>query len=189
MISHSELKKGQLVTMDGQPFEVIEANPQRCAQRQLMIQAKFKNLITGLVSEKTVHQGDNFEEADMEKVDVKFLFSHKGKFGFCEAENPAARFELTETQVGSSIKFLKPNQSLTGIKFDGKILNIVLPIKVQLKVTEADPGLRGNRSQSGTKLVTVETGAQINVPLFVEQEDVVEINTDTGEYVRRVEKE
>jgi len=89
--------------------------------------------------------------------------------------------------IGEGSKFLKPNQILTGIKFQEKIINIVLPIKVQLKVIEAPPGVKGERAQAGTKPVTLETGATINVPLFIETGDIIEVNTETGEYVRRVE--
>jgi len=153
----------------------------------VVARTKIKNLINGKVLEKTFHQGDTFEEAELEKIEVKFLFSHRGKFGFCEAQNPAKRFELTEEQIGEGTQFLKSNQILTGIKFQDKIINAVLPIKVHLKVTEAPPGIKGDRAQGGTKTVTLETGAQINVPLFVEQGDIVEVNTETGEYVRRVE--
>jgi len=94
---------------------------------------------------------------------------------------------LAEAQIGEAGKFLKPNQIITGIKFQDKIVNVVLPIKVQLKVIEAPPGVKGERAQAGTKPVTMETGAKINVPLFVEQGDVIEVNTETGQYVRRVE--
>jgi elongation factor P len=102
-------------------------------------------------------------------------------------ENSKNRFELTNEQIGGSSGFVKPNQVLTGMVFDGKIINIVIPIKVQLKVTETPPGTRGNRAQAGTKTAIVETGAKVNVPLFIETGDIIEVNTESGEYSRRVE--
>lgn len=187
MLSYFDLRKGTQFILDDQPYEVLEFQQMRKAQDVTVAQTKIKNLITGKVIEKNFHLGETFQEAELEKVPVKFIYSHRGKFIFSEKENPKNRFELTEEQIGSGAKFLKPNQELIAIKFQGKIINIVLPIKVQLKVIEAPPGLKGGRAQPGNKMVTLETGAQINVPLFIEQGDVIEINTETQEYVRRVE--
>ena len=187
MLSHTDLKKGVQIILEGEPYEVLEANPIRAAQGKAIIQTRVKNLITGSVFGKNFHQGETFEEAGLEKLEVKFLYSHRDKFGFCEVQNQKNRFELVEEQIGPAGKFLKPSQILPGIKFRDKIINIAIPIKAQLKVTEAPPGTKGDRAQSGTKVAILETGAQINVPLFVEQDDVIEINTEMGEYVRRVE--
>jgi elongation factor P len=187
MLSYFDLRKGTKFILEGQPYEVLEFQQIYKAQDMVVARTKIKNLINGKVLERTFHQDDKFEEAELEKIEVKFIFAHRGKFGFSEAQNPKIRFELTEEQIGEGSKFLKPNQILTGIKFQGKIINIILPIKVQLKVTEAPPGVKGERAQAGTKPVTLETGAKINVPLFVEQGDIVEVNTETGEYVRRIE--
>jgi len=187
MLSYFDLRKGVKFILEGQPYEVLEFQQIYKAQDMVVARTKIKNLINGKVLERTFHQGDTFEEAELEKIEVKFIYSHRGKFCFSETQNPRARFELEEEKIGEGAKFLKPNQILTGIKFQGKIINIILPIKVQLKVTEAPPGIKGDRAQGGTKTVTLETGAKINVPLFVEQGDIVEVNTETGEYVRRVE--
>ena len=111
----------------------------------------------------------------------------RNKFSFSEEENPQKRFELTEEQIGPATKFLKPNQIVKGIVFEEKIINIALPIKINLKVIEAPPGVKGDRSQSGTKQVVLETGAKINAPLFIKEGDIIEVNTETGEYVRRIE--
>ena len=186
MLSYFDLRKGIKFILDGQPYEVLEFQQIYKAQDMVVARTKIRNLITGKVLEKTFHQGETFEEAEIEKIEVKFLYSHRGKLGFCEAQNPAKRFELSEEKIGPSAKFLKPNQILTGIKFQEKIINVVLPIKVQLKVIEAPPGIKGDRSQAGTKPVVLETGAVVNAPLFIESGDIIEINTETGEYVKRV---
>ncbi len=199
MLSYFDLRKGTRFILEGQPYEVLEFQQMYKAQDMVVAKTKLRNLITGRVHEKNFHQGDTFEEAELEKIEIKFLYSHpdrkssisngasRGKFCFSEIQNSAKRFELEEEQIGEWTKFLKLNQTLTGIKFQDKFINIVLPIKIQLKVAEAPPGIKGDRAQGGTKTVTLETGANINVPLFVEQGDIVEVNTETGEYVRRVE--
>ena len=198
MLSYFDLRKGVKFILDQEPYEVLEFQQIYKAQDMVVARTKIRNLINGKVLERTFHQDDKFEEAELEKVEVKFLYSHpdskssisngasRGKFGFCETQNPRTRFELAEEQIGESSKFLKSNQNLIGIKFQGKIINVSLPIKVQLKVIEAPPGVKGNRSQAGTKTVTLETGAKINVPLFVEEGDIIEINTETAEYTRRI---
>ena len=187
MITHNELKKGVIIIIDNLPYQVLEATPQRYAQRQLMIQTKLRNLVSGNLISKTVHQGETFKEAEIEKIKVKFLYSHRGKFFFSEQENPSKRFDLGQEKIGDGIKYLKPNTVLEALIFQEKVINISLPIKIQLKVIEAPPSLKGERAQSGTKPVTVETGAIINAPLFIENGDVIEINTETDEYVKRME--
>ncbi len=187
MLTHTDLKKGIKIILDGEPYEIMEAVPLKKAQRKVVIQSKIRNLITGNVFSRNFHQGDTFEEAELEKFNAKFLYRHRDKFFFCREENPAQRFELNESQIGSAIQFLKPGQIVEAIVFEEKIINVSLPIKVQLKVIEAPPGERGGRAQAGTKTVTLETGAKINTPLFIEQGDIVEVNTETNEYVRRIE--
>jgi elongation factor P len=187
MLTHTDLKKGIKIILDDEPYEVITSSPMKKAQRRVVIQAKIKNLINGSVLFHNFHQGDVFEEAELLKFKAKFLYTHRGKYFFCYEENPGKRFELTEKQISSSAKFLKLNQIIEGLIFDDKIINISLPIKIQLKVIEAPPGTRGERAQPGTKIVTLENGTKINVPLFINEDDIIEINTETEEYVRRVE--
>ena len=93
---------------------------------------------------------------------------------------------FTEAQIGTQAKFLRPNELVVGIVFEEKIINFKLPIKVQLKVKESPPGLKGDRAQGGTKLAILESGAEVQVPLFIEEGDIIEINTELGEYVKRV---
>jgi len=187
MLSYFDLRKGVQFVYEGQPYEVLEFQQIYKAQDMVVARTKIRNLINGKVLERTFHQDDKFEEAELEKIEVKFLYSRRGKFCFCELQNPSKRFELEEEQIGEGAKFLKSNQVLSGIKFQDRIINIVLPIKVQLQVTEAPPGVKGERAQAGTKPAILETGATINVPLFIEQGEIIELNTETGEYVRRVE--
>jgi len=187
MLSHTDLKRGVQIILDGEPYEILESSAMKKAQRRPVIQSRIRSLLTGNVFERNFQQGDVFEEADLNKFEIKFIYTNKGKFYFSEKDNPSKRFELAKEQIGLGAEFLKPNQILTGILFQEKFINVILPIKVQLKVTEAPPGIKGDRAQGGTKTVILETGAKVNTPLFVETGDIIEVNTETGDYVRRTE--
>jgi elongation factor P len=158
----------------------------KTAQRRPVIQSKIKNLIDGRVQEKNFQQGDMFDEADLGKKEIKYLYQTKGQYFFCDPKDPSNRFFFTEQQIGAQAKFLRPNEIVIGVTFAEKIITFKLPVKVQLKVKETAPGLKGDRAQAGTKEATLESGVTIQVPLFVEEGDVIEINTETGTYVKRV---
>ncbi len=186
MINHTQLRKGVQIVVDGAPYEILESAPMKKAQRRVVIQTRLRNLLSGNMLERTFHQGDTFEEAELIKTESIFLYSSRGKYVFCEKNNRKNRFELEESILGNSARFLKQDQEVTAVRFDEKIINVILPIKITLKVTEAPPGVKGDRAQGGTKSVTLETGTVIQAPLFVETGDEIEINTDKGEYVRRI---
>ncbi|MBI2577242.1 MAG: elongation factor P [Candidatus Wildermuthbacteria bacterium] len=186
MLSYYDLRKGVQFIYENQPYEVLDFRQMGKSQDVVVAQTRIRNLINGKIIQKNFHQSDTFDEAEIEKFSAKFIYNNRGKYVFAEANNPSKRFELTEEQLGDSVKYLKANEIMEGLKFEDKVINIDIPIKVQLKVTEAPPGIKGDRSQGGTKSVVLETGAVMNVPLFVETGDIVEINTETGEYVRRV---
>ncbi len=185
-IPYSELKKGVQIILNNQPHEIIEASSMFKARGHSVLQTKLKNLITGEVISKTFHPSDNLEKTEITKITAKFIYVHRNKFIFSKEDNPSERFELNKEQIGSAVRFLKPNQVIKGIIFENKIINISLPIKIQLKVKEAPPGIKGDRAQGGNKTVVLETGTEINVPLFIKEGDIIEINTEKGEYVRRI---
>lgn len=186
MLNYSDLKRGVQFIMDGQPHEVLEFQQIKKARAAGLLQAKIKNLITGKVLERTFHQGDTFEETEIERVLAKFIYANKDKFVFARADDPSKRFELIQPQIGDGAKFLSPNMEVEANLYEGKIIGVNLPVKVQLKVKEAAPGVKGNRAQSGTKAVVLETGATIQAPLFVQNGDILEINTQSGEYSKRI---
>jgi elongation factor P len=186
MLTHTDLKPGVQFIYEGQPWKVLTADMMKMAQRRPVIQSKIKNLIDGRVQEKNFQQGDVFNEADLEKKEIKFLYQNKGQYFFCEINDPSKRFFFTEAQIGTQAKFLRPNEIVTGIVFNEKIITFKLPIKVQLKVKESAAGIKGDRAQAGTKSAILESGAEIQVPLFVEEGDTIEVNTETGTYVKRV---
>ncbi|MBX4201047.1 elongation factor P [Candidatus Parcubacteria bacterium] len=186
MLSHTDLKKGTQFIFEDQPWEVVDALLVKMAQRRPVVQTKMKNLISGAFQERNFQQGDMFDEAGLEKKNIKFLYANRGEYFFCEEKDPSKRFSFTEAQIGSKGKFFKPNSIVVGIIFNEKIITVVAPIKVQLKVKETPPGVKGDRAQGGTKEATLESGAVIQVPLFIEEGDVIEINTELEEYVKRV---
>jgi len=186
MFTYSELKKGLKIILDNQPYEIIEFSPMFKGRGGSVAQTKLKNLIINNIIAKTFRPSDSFEEAEIQKIEIKFLYFHRDKFVFCEKNNPNKRIELTKEQINRTAQFLKQNEIVEGIVFNEKIINISLPIKIQLKVTEAPPGIQGNRSEAGTKTVILETGAKINTPLFIKEGDIIEVNTENGEYVKRL---
>ncbi len=188
MLGYFDLRKGIKFILEEEPYEVLEFQQMKTAQRRPVAKTKIRNLITGNVVERNFQQADVFKEAELVKIEAKFLYNHRGQYFFSEQKDTSKRFNLTEEQIGPASKFLKNNQIVEEIVFQDKIININLPIKIELKVTDAPPGVRGDRAQGGTKSVILEMGAKINVPLFIETNDIIEINTETGEYVRRVEK-
>ena len=189
MLSYTDLKKGVVFIRDGKPWEVIDSSFSRMQQRKAVVQAKIRDLATGKILEKTFQPSDYFEEANVEKRPLIFLYKHREDFVFNEPGKPQQRFTLEASTVGDAARWLKPNTEITAVFFGDKLLTFSLPIKMDLKVTEAPPGIQGDRSQGGTKAVTLETGASIQAPLFINTGDVIRINTETGDYVERVSKE
>lgn len=185
-IPYSELKKGVRIIHHSQPYEITEASTMFKARGHSVLQTKLKNLITGNIVSQTFRPSETFEEAELSKMKAKFLYFHRDKYVF--SKESSERFNLNKEQLGDIVKFLKPNQVVEALIFKEEIINISLPVKINLLIAEAPPGIKGGRSQSGNKLVTLETGAEINVPLFVKQGDIIEVNTEKGEYVRRIEK-
>lgn len=188
MLSYNELKVGMLFIKDGEPYEVLEYSFVRMQQRKPVAQLKIKNLISGKVLPYTAHQNESFGEAEIEITPIQFIYHNRDQYWFHEIGKPGARFFLTDEVMGETGQFIKQNTEVKAFRFGDRIINIEPPIKVELKVTEAPPSVRGNTAQGGSKTVVLETGAKVNVPLFINTGDVVRINTKTGEYVERVEK-
>ncbi|MCL4437703.1 elongation factor P, partial [Patescibacteria group bacterium] len=132
--------------------------------------------------------GDYFEEANIERNEAVFIYANKGEYWFHEKGNPGNRFSLKAEVIGEGANFLKPQTEVEMVIFNGKVINVIMPIKMDFKVVEAPPAIRGNTAQGGSKQITLEGGAKISAPLFIEEGDLVRINTQTGEYVERVEK-
>lgn len=186
MIAYNELKKGTLFIWNGEPYEVLEYNFVRMQQRRPSAQTKIRNLKTGSISTQTFKQSDTFEELEIIKKPVVFVFCNRGICTFHAKENPSNRFTLGEELLGGKQQYLKPKEEITARYIEDDLLDIAIPIKVDLLVKEAPPAVRGNTAQGGLKQITLETGLTINAPMFIDEGDVVRINTESGEYVERV---
>jgi elongation factor P len=184
----NELKPKTFFILEGQPYEVLETHHLKMQQRRPVVQTRMRNLLNGKLIERNFAQSDIFEEADIERREVKFLYNHRDEYWFSAMDNPADRFKLERDIIGDSYKYLKANTIIQAITFNNKIITIELPIKMEFKVIEAPPAIHGDTAQGGVKQVKLETGATVNVPLFVEENDVIKLNTETGEYVERVSK-
>jgi len=188
MLSYNELKTGTVFKWEGQPYRVLEYEFLRMQATKPVAKVKMKNLLTGQVVSRNFHSKETFEEVEVDRQDLTFLYSHRDEFWFCEKGNPKNRFKLTAEQIGEQAQFMKPNSDVAALKIEDQIMGIEVPIKMDLKVKEAPPGFRGDTAQGGNKLVTLETGAQISVPLFINAGDIIRVNTQLGTYVERVEK-
>lgn len=186
MLEYNEITLGKVIIFDDEPWEVIASHVFRKQQRKPVNATKLRNMITGRVTENSFHQSEKVEEAEIDSQDIKFIYEAKGEYWFHEDGNPAKRFALKEEQIGYGSKFLKKDAILKAMIFNEEIIGVKVPVKVELKVVEAPPNMKGNTAQGGNKVVKVETGASVNAPLFINEGDVIVVNTETGDYVERV---
>ncbi len=187
-IGVNELKPKTYFIYEGQPYVVIETHHLKMQQRRPTVQVRMRNLINGKLLERNFAQSDVFEPADVERQKVKYLYAHRDQYWFSYEKELSKRFELKSDIIGDSAKFLKTNTIIDAIAFESAIISIELPIKMEFKVVEAPPAIRGDTAQGGVKQVVIETGATINAPLFIEQDDIILVNTETGQYVERANK-
>ena len=197
-LEYDEIKERKYIVLDGEPWEVLTSHVFRKQQRKPVNAVKLKNLISGKVTEQSFHVSEKVEEAEIEKRDVKYLYNNRNEFWFCEQNDPSKRFKIEESVLGTRAKFLKPNSIIGLLTFDdpgsraelatglGKIIGVDMPIKVDLKVIEAHPAVKGNTATGASKLVVVETGTEVLVPMFIKEGEIIRINSETGEYTERV---
>ena len=188
ILSYSEILPKKIILIDGQPFEVLDAHVFQKQKSRPVNHTKVKNLLSGSVKEVVFHQFEKAEEADMGSKEVKYLYLNRGEHWFCDAKDAANRFKLSDDLLGVGIKFIKLNSIVDATTFNDNIIGLRYPVKVELKVTESAPAVRGNTSGNASKIVTLETGATVNVPMFINEGDIIRINTETNEYTERVEK-
>ncbi len=184
----NDLKSGVFFIYEGQPYVVLETHHLKMQQRRPTLQTKFKNLLNGKTYERNFQQSDVFEEADVERQNVKFLYTHREEYWFSDEKDQSKRFKLDQELIGEAVKYLKANTVLSALLFNQKIITVELPVKMDFKVVEAPPAIRGDTAQGGVKQVKIETGALVNVPLFINEGDVIRLNTQSGDYVERVDK-
>lgn len=186
MLEYNKVTIHKYIIYEDEPWEVIGSHVFRKQQRKPVNATKLRNLITDRVTEVSFHVSDKVEEAEINKKEIKYLYNNRGEWWFSETNDSSKRFTLPQDMVGNASKFLKPNTVIDAILFDERIIGIKIPIKVELKVTEAHDAVRGNTAQGATKSVKLETDTEIQVPMFIKEGDVVRVNTETGQYTDRV---
>jgi len=189
-LEYSEIREKKIIIYNDEPCEVVESHVARTQQRKPQNQVKLKSLISGKTISATFHVSDTADEAEIIKRDVKFLYQNRGEYWFCDPEDPRNRFKLDATLLGNAGKFLKTNENVTALVWDNDgeevTIKLSLPIKMEFKVKEAPPAVRGDTSKSGNKIITLENGTTLNAPMFINEGDTIRVNTETGEYVERV---
>lgn len=188
ILSYNDIVQKKVIVYNGEPYEVLSSHVFRMQQRKPVNQTKLRHLVTGKVVEISFHQNESAEEADISRMEATYLYTNRGESWFCEAGNPKNRFSFPEDAVHEKIQWLKANSPVEVMLYNEKPITVAIPIKVDLKVTDAPPAVKGDTATGGNKLVTLESGATVLTPLFINPGDILRINTDSGEYVERVEK-
>ena len=181
----TDIRTGTVVKVSGDPYLVTWNQFSRKEAQKPVMRTKLKNLITGNVLEKTFLAGESFEFADIEKRRCQYLYKDDKEANFMDNES-FEQFSLPLEEIKDSLKFLNDDTEVHVTMYEGRPIGVQPPIKVALKITETTPGVKGDTAQGGSKQATVETGATVTVPLFVKEGEKIIINTETGEYVNRV---
>jgi len=181
----SDLRKGLKIIIDGAPYIITDFQFSKPGKGQALYRCKLKNMITGYTMDRTYRSGDKFEPANLEEVNAQFLYNDAEGYHFMDT-NTYDNLTLTEEQVGEAKNFLKDSLYVSVLFFDKTPISISLPTFVELEVKKADPGVKGDTATGATKPATLETGYTLQVPLFIEEGDILKIDTRTGEYVERV---
>jgi elongation factor P len=184
MINAGELRPGTTVERGGDLLQVLEFAHIKMGRGTAIVRTRLKNLITGAVTEETFRPEEKFGRARIERSEAQYLYRDGDTFVVMDSTT-FDQTALTEEQVGDGVRWLKENQTLVLLSYDGRILGVELPIAAELEVTETDPGFRGDTANAGTKPAVLETGAVVDVPLFVNQGDRIRVDTRTGRYMER----
>lgn len=188
VLSYNEILPKKVIIHNGEPCVVVSAHVFRKQQRKPVNQTKLKGLKSDKMIEQTFHQNETVKEADISTRIIIFLYANRGEYFFCESDNPAKRFSLPEELVGTAGRYIKPKSEVTALVYNDAVIGVTVPIKVELAVTDADPAVKGNTAQGAMKEVTLETGARVMVPMFINPGDIIRVNTETDEYTERVAK-
>ena len=185
MISAGDFRNGVTFEMDGNVMQVIEFQHVKPGKGAAFVRTKMKNVITGGVVEKTFRPTEKFPTARIDRVEMQYLYADGDMFNFMNTEN-YEQISLNSETIGDALKFVKENDMCKICSYNGNVLSVEPPLFVELEVTDTEPGVAGNTATNATKPATVETGAQVTVPLFVNIGDKLKIDTRTGEYLSRV---
>ncbi|MCD7975083.1 MAG: elongation factor P [Phascolarctobacterium sp.] len=184
MISTNEFKTNVTITIDGDAWQVVEFQHVKPGKGAAFVRAKLRNLCTGAVVERAFNAGERFPRARIDRREMQYLYESDGMYVFMDNET-YEQMELSKEQLGEALNFLKENMDVKIMIYDNKILGIDLPNTVELAVIETDPGIRGDTATGGSKNAKMDTGYIVKVPLFINEGDVLRIDTRTGDYIER----
>ena len=185
VIDTSEFRKGLKIEMDGEPYEIVEFQHVKPGKGSAFVRTTIRSLLSGRVLQPTLKSGEKVGKPDIEEKDMQYLYKQGDDFYFMDTRNYEQTF-LSEKVLGENKNFLKENINVSVLFYNGKAIGVTLPNSVDLKVTKCDPGVRGDTVSGALKPATMETGYTVNVPLFINEGDVLKIDTRDGKYLTRV---
>ena len=185
MISAGDFRNGVTLEIDGQVVQILEFQHVKPGKGAAFVRTKLKNVINGGVVERTFRPTEKFPQARIDRVDMQYLYADGDLFNFMNQET-YDQVALNHDIIGDALKFVKENEVCKVCSYNGNVFSVEPPLFVELEITETEPGFKGDTAQGANKPATVETGATVYVPLFVEIGDKIKIDTRTGEYLSRV---
>ncbi len=185
MISAGDFRNGVTLEIEGNVYQILEFQHVKPGKGAAFVRTKLKNIINGGVVEKTFRPTEKFPQARIDRVEMQYLYSDGDLFHFMNTET-YDQIALNAEDIGDSLKFVKENEMVKVCSYNGNVFAVEPPLFVELEITDTEPGFKGDTATGATKPATVETGAVVNVPLFVDQGDKIKIDTRTGEYLSRV---
>ncbi len=185
MVSAGDFRNGLTVEIEGNVYQIVEFQHVKPGKGAAFVRTKLRNIKNGGVTERTFRPTEKFPQARIERKDMQYMYTDSDMHYFMDLET-YEQFALTDEQIGDALKFVKENETVNMLSHNGEVFSIEPPMFVELVITETEPGFAGNTATGATKPATVETGASVNVPLFVNEGDKIQIDTRTGEYLKRV---
>ena len=185
MISAGDFKNGLTIELEGNVYQIVDFQHVKPGKGAAFVRTKMKNIKNGGVVEKTFRPTEKFPPAHIERTDMQYLYTDGDLYYFMDVET-YDQIALSKDDIGDALKFVKENEMVKLCSHNGSVFSVEPPLFVELKITDTEPGFKGDTATGATKPAVVETGATVYVPLFVEQDDVIKIDTRTGEYLSRV---
>lgn len=185
MISAGDFRNGVTFDMDGVVVQIIEFQHVKPGKGAAFVRTKIRNVITGAVIEKTFNPTDKYPTAYIERKDMQYLYNDGDLYYFMDNET-YEQMPINANMLGNSFKFVKENTDVKVLSYKGNVFGVEPPFFVELQVTKTDPGFKGDTATNATKPATLETGAEIKVPLFIDEGEMIKVDTRTGEYMERV---
>ncbi|WP_418792342.1 elongation factor P [Phosphitispora sp. TUW77] len=184
MISTNDFKTGVTVEIDGEVFAIVDFQHVKPGKGSAFVRSKLKNVKTGAVVERTFNAGEKMARAHLDRREMQYLYNDGDAYNFMDNQS-YEQLSITKEQLEDAIKYLKENTNVNVLMYKGSVIGVDLPNQVELEVTATDPGIKGDTASGGSKPATVETGAVVQVPFFVEVGDILLIDTRTGNYIKR----